>query len=62
MENPRPDVEPVDLDVQSLAQGLFDLRDALVNLSLHLHDYQFEMDLPKRQITAQQVQQLLEQD
>ena len=41
--------------------ALFKLRDALVELSLSLQDWQFETDLEQRKNTENTVQQLLEQ-
>lgn len=39
---------------------LFELRDALIELSLALKDLQFETDLEKRKNTEQTVQKLLQ--
>ena len=47
--------------IGEVSAALFELRDALVELSLSLKDWQFEHDLERRKITENTVQQLLEQ-
>lgn len=44
-----------------VSEALFELRDALVELSLSLKDWQFENDVGKRKNTQDTVQKLLEQ-
>lgn len=44
-----------------VSAALFELRDALVELSLTLKDWQFENDLEQRQNTGARVQKMLEQ-
>ena len=44
-----------------VSSALFELRDALVELSLTLKDWQFENDLEQRQNTGARVQKMLEQ-
>lgn len=47
--------------VGELGSALFELRDALLDLSLALKDLQFEVDVEKRALTQQAVQQLMQQ-
>lgn len=47
--------------MQEVSSALFELRDALVELSLSLKDWQFETDLVKRKNTEEAVQKLLQQ-
>jgi hypothetical protein len=47
--------------MQEVSAALFELRDALVELSLSLKDLQFETDLVKRQSTEEVVRKLLQQ-
>lgn len=47
--------------VGELGSALFELRDALLDLSLALKDLQFEVDVEKRTVTQQTVQQLMQQ-
>lgn len=42
-----------------ISASLFELRDALVEMSLFLKDWQFEADLEQRKIAESTVQQLL---
>lgn len=44
-----------------ISSSLFELRDALVELSLSLKDWQFETDLVQRKNTEEVVQKLLQQ-
>ncbi len=44
-----------------VSTALFELRDALVELSLALRDWQFETDLVQRQNAEKTVQRLLQQ-
>lgn len=44
-----------------VSAALFELRDALVELTLSLKDWQFETDLEQRKNTENMVRQLLEQ-
>lgn len=44
-----------------VSAALFELRDALVETSLSLRDWQFETDLEQRKIAENTVQKLLEQ-
>jgi len=44
-----------------ISSSLFELRDALVELSLSLKDWQFETDLVQRKNTEEAVQKLLQQ-
>lgn len=45
---------------QEIGTALFELRDALVELSLSMRDLQFEADFEMRQATQATVQQLLQ--
>lgn len=45
---------------QDLSVALFAFRDALVELSLALKDWQFDHDMQQRQATAQETRQLFE--
>ncbi|NDP40297.1 MAG: hypothetical protein GZ093_16380 [Rhodoferax sp.] len=45
---------------QEISSALFELRDALVELSLSMRDLQFETDVEKRHATELSVQQLLQ--
>jgi hypothetical protein len=47
--------------IGEVSAALFELRDALVELSMSLKDWQFEHDSERRKITENTVQQLLEQ-
>jgi hypothetical protein len=47
--------------VGEVSSALFELRDALVELSLALRDWQFETDLARRKDAENTVQQLLDQ-
>lgn len=46
--------------IGEVGSALFELRDALVQLSLSLKDWQFETDLEQRKNTEAKVQQLLQ--
>lgn len=46
--------------LMKISAALFDLRDALTDLSLTLRDYQFKTDLDRRQKAEEMVQQLLQ--
>lgn len=46
--------------IGEVGSALFELRDALVELSLSLKDWQFETDLEQRKNTENKVQQLLQ--
>lgn len=46
--------------IGEVGSALFELRDALVELSLSLKDWQFETDLEQRKNTGNKVQQLLQ--
>lgn len=59
MEYP-PRGAKVDATFQELGAALFELRDALVELSLSMRDLQFEADFEQRQATETTVQQLLQ--
>ena len=47
--------------MRDISSSLFELRDALVELSLSLKDWQFEIDLVQRKNTEEVVQKLLQQ-
>lgn len=47
--------------LRATSAALFDLRDALVELSLALKDLQFNCDLAQRKVTEGNVKRLLEQ-
>lgn len=47
--------------MRDISLSLFELRDALVELSLSLKDWQFEIDLVQRKNTDEVVQKLLQQ-
>ena len=47
--------------IAEVGAALFELRDALVELSLALRDWQFETDLEQRKITENAVRRLLQQ-
>jgi hypothetical protein len=47
-------------ETEQLVQDLLDLRDALVEISLFLCDYQCEMNSPECRAAALQVKQLFE--
>ena len=59
MEN-SPRGPKVDAAFQEIGAALYELRDALVELSLSMRDLQFETDLERRQATQATVQQLLQ--
>lgn len=46
--------------IEEVSSALFELRDALVELSLSLKDWQFETDLEQRKNTEDTVHQLLQ--
>jgi hypothetical protein len=50
---------PTGVLLTQLVLALQDLRDALMDLSLMLHDFQFEADLPQRRAATELAQQLL---
>ena len=56
-----PSVTPPDRRLLSdqLVQELTAMRDALTQLSLHLRDWQFEMDQPARHMAEQEADALL---
>ena len=58
MEN-QPSGVNVENAFQEMGAALFELRDALVELSLSMRDLQFEADVEQRQATEATVQQLL---
>jgi len=45
--------------LQEIGSALFELRDALVELSMSMRDWQFETDMEQRRATELTVQQLL---
>jgi len=45
--------------LQEIGSALFELRDALVELSMSMRDWQFETDMEQRRATGLSVQQLL---
>jgi len=47
--------------IGEVSAALFELRDALMELSLSLKDWQFETDLEQRKSIEKTVQQLLQQ-
>ena len=47
--------------IGEVGAALFELRDALAELSLALRDWQFETDLEQRKIAENAVRQLLQQ-
>lgn len=47
--------------IGEVSSALFELRDALVELSLSLRDWQFETDLTQRNKVEKKVKELLEQ-
>jgi len=47
--------------IEEVGAALFELRDALMELSLSLKDWQFETDLEQRKSIEKTVQQLLQQ-
>ena len=49
-----------DAAFQEIGAALYELRDALVELSLSMRDLQFEADLEQRQATEASVQKLLQ--
>ena len=55
----RPSNVNVENAFQEIGAALFELRDALVELSLSMRDLQFEADFEQRQATEATVQQLL---
>ncbi len=59
MENSRSSVKVEDA-FEEISAALFELRDALVELSLSMRDLQFEADVEKRHATELSVQQLLQ--
>ncbi|MBA3059484.1 MAG: hypothetical protein KJ614_08035 [Gammaproteobacteria bacterium] len=59
MEN-SPTGARADAAFQEIGAALYELRDALVELSLSMRDLQFETDLERRQATQATVQQLLQ--
>ena len=59
MDKPSTTPQQAELAAQ-LAQELIGLRDALVTLSLSLKDWQFEVDLKRRQAAQREAQQALE--
>lgn len=58
MEN-HPSGVNVENDFQEVRAALFELRDALVELSLSMRDLQFEADVEQRQAAHATMQQLL---
>lgn len=46
--------------LEKVSAALFELRDAMEELSLALRDWQFEVDHAKRKVAEQTVHQLLE--
>lgn len=58
MEN-NPSVVNVENDFQEVRAALFDLRDALVELSLSMRDLQLEADVEQRLAAQATMQQLL---
>ena len=58
MEN-QPSRVNVENAFQEIGAALFELRDALVELSLSMRDLQFEADVEQRQATEATVRQLL---
>lgn len=59
MEN-SPSGTNVENTFQEVSSALFELRDALVELSLSMRDLQFEADLDRRHAAELSVQQLLQ--
>ena len=59
MEN-SPRGAKADAAFQEIGTALYELRDALVELSLSMRDLQFEADVDQRQATQAAVQQLLQ--
>ncbi len=49
-----------DAALQDIGAALYELRDALIELSLSMRDLQFETDVERRQATEATVQQLLQ--
>jgi hypothetical protein len=45
--------------LQEIGAALFELRDALVELSMSMRDWQFETDMERRRAAERSVQQLL---
>lgn len=60
MENSKYKTERAKI-IGEVSVALFELRDALMELSLALRDWQFETDLEKRKNAEATVQQLLQQ-
>lgn len=52
--------QPTSADWMLLAQGLVEVRDALLTLSLALSDYQLTLDSPERHAAGLQVQEFVE--
>jgi hypothetical protein len=49
----------VESALQEIGAALFELRDALVELSMSMRDWQFETDMERRRAAETSVQQLL---
>jgi len=54
-----PSSANVESAFQEIGSALFELRDALVELSMSMRDWQFETDMEQRRATELSVQQLL---
>ena len=59
MTTPSTPPEPLGLLNEKLAQELITMRDALMKLSLCLHDWRFEMDQQARQLAQQEADAVL---
>lgn len=60
MENPKSRTD-VSRALGEVSASLFELRDALVELSLSLRDWQFDHDLEQRKTSETAVHELLDQ-
>ena len=54
-----PSSANVESALQDIGSALFELRDALVELSMSMRDWQFETDMKQRRAAERSAQQLL---